>query len=79
MKNSDQPAFAISGVYAPEKLGHGSADGLIVQPQPGLTKREYFAVRIAQALTASGEKSASIIAKLSIQIADELLYQLTAK
>ncbi len=78
MKNSQQPAFPLSS----EAINQQEED--YNPPGQGLTKREYFAAMAMQGLLTSYEEikgkkqwSDAAFAMRSIQIADELLKQLS--
>jgi hypothetical protein len=81
-ENGNLPAFSKEGIFDPNYLGRGSADGFRSNPQTGLTKREYFAGLAMQGLMTSqnqeGEWRHDIksCAEISVQIADALLAEL---
>lgn len=68
MKNSEQPAF-------PLVINHETH-----QPFDGLTKREYFAIKIMQGLLANQRmRDRREYISLSILMADEILKELERK
>lgn len=77
MKNSEQPAFAVSREMC--EMPNGQIN---IEEYPfGLTKREYFAGLSLQGVIAIYEHvnfHPSFVAQKAIQIADELLKQLEA-
>ena len=79
MKNADKPINPIYGID--NSLGTEADENYLFQNKSliGLTKREYFAGLAMQGMIANTDtyvQDKSVIAKLSIEHADELLKQL---
>lgn len=73
MNNGTEPAFARAGSVYPS--------GDCEYPSVGLTKREYFAALVMQGLCANTNylPSSDVIARWSVERADELIAALAAK
>lgn len=68
MSNQDQPAFPLTLREGEKFEGVSNIDGL--------TKREYFAVMAMQGVIASDSTLFSVVASVSVQLADELIKEL---
>ncbi len=75
-ENGNLPAFSKEGIFDPNYLGRGSADGFRSNPQTGLTKREYFAGLAMQGLAFKFNAPDEKLAEWSVKMADALLAEL---